>query len=252
MKVAQAVFVLVVLIPGVLLCYPGGIANVTMKMTTSGCSCHNGTPTTSVIVGITGPATLNPGKTGSYTVTVTDAAGSNGGVDIAASSGTLAPVSTYLKTNSGDLTHNKAVTVPSTYNFTYTAPATPGPVTLYATAKGSAFSAWNNAPNFSITVASATLVAAETNTPASFQLEQNYPNPFNPATKIRFSIPAEAFTSVKIYDLQGREVAALVNGTLKPGTYDAEWNAGRLASGVYLYRMTAGTYTETKKLLLQK
>ena len=81
---------------------------------------------------------------------------------------------------------------------------------------------------------------------------QNYPNPFNPSTTIVFDIPEEAKVSLKIYDALGSEVATIVDEKLEPGYYKYEWNAKRFASGVYFYRLTAGTFTSTKKLMLLK
>jgi len=96
--------------------------------------------------------------------------------------------------------------------------------------------------------------------PLTYRLEQNYPNPFNSATNIRFTIADEAFISVKVFDVLGREVAILVNETRVPGTYSLTWDARTFPSGVYFCRMQtdfsgsgkAGTYVETKKLVLIK
>ncbi len=89
-------------------------------------------------------------------------------------------------------------------------------------------------------------------TPASFVLEQNYPNPFNPTTTIKFQISSKGFVTLKIYDMIGREVATLVNGFQETGIHDVKFDASNLPSGVYLYRITAGTYAETRKLVLIK
>jgi len=89
-------------------------------------------------------------------------------------------------------------------------------------------------------------------TPASFVLEQNYPNPFNPSTTIKFQIPSKGFVTLKIYDIIGREVSALVNEFREAGPYNVKFDASNLPSGVYLYRITSGTYRETKKLVLIK
>jgi len=94
--------------------------------------------------------------------------------------------------------------------------------------------------------------------PAKFELKQNYPNPFNPTTTIEYTIPEvggenlHPQQSVKliVYDILGREVATLVNQQQKMGRYKVVFNASKLSSGVYLYRMTAGNYTETKKMIL--
>ena len=86
--------------------------------------------------------------------------------------------------------------------------------------------------------------------PMHYSLEQNYPNPFNPSTKIGFRITDMGFVSLKIYDVLGREVTTLVNEVKQPGSYEATFDARGLASGVYLYRLKAGSFTETKRLLL--
>ena len=88
--------------------------------------------------------------------------------------------------------------------------------------------------------------------PSSYALSQNYPNPFNPSTTINFSIPANRFVSLKIYDIIGREIATLVNQNLSPGYYTVRWNASGYSSGVYFYQLRSGNFTQTKKLLLQK
>ncbi len=86
--------------------------------------------------------------------------------------------------------------------------------------------------------------------PTIFSLSQNYPNPFNPSTNIEYRIPNAEFVTLKVYDVLGREVTTLINEKKSPGTYDVEWNASAFPSGVYFYRLKAGSYIETKKLLL--
>jgi photosystem II stability/assembly factor-like uncharacterized protein len=88
--------------------------------------------------------------------------------------------------------------------------------------------------------------------PTTYGLGQNYPNPFNPATNIEFRIVNYGFVSLKIYDLLGKEITALVSEALSPGCYSRRWNAEGLSGGVYFYRLQAGSYTETKRLLLLK
>jgi hypothetical protein len=83
-------------------------------------------------------------------------------------------------------------------------------------------------------------------------LGQNYPNPFNPLTAISFSIPLRSFLSLKIFDLGGREVATIVSEELSAGNHTRQWNAVGMPSGVYFYRIQAGSFTETKKLVLLK
>lgn len=86
--------------------------------------------------------------------------------------------------------------------------------------------------------------------PHRFRLEQNYPNPFNPTTNIRFKVSSSGFVSLKVYDVLGRLVRTLVDEVKKPGIYEVEFEGGNLASGVYFYRLDAGPYHDTKKLVL--
>ncbi|MBN8705634.1 MAG: T9SS type A sorting domain-containing protein [Bacteroidetes bacterium] len=88
--------------------------------------------------------------------------------------------------------------------------------------------------------------------PVSFSLSQNYPNPFNPATVINYQLPVNSMTKLKIYDVIGREVATLVNERKPAGRYQVTFNAGYLSSGVYFYRIEAGSFVQTKKLILVK
>ena len=86
--------------------------------------------------------------------------------------------------------------------------------------------------------------------PTVFALSQNYPNPFNPSTTIKYDLPVDTRVTLKVFNIIGQEVATLVNGEQKAGHPSVEWNAGNLASGVYLYRLEAGSFTSVKKLLL--
>jgi hypothetical protein len=89
-----------------------------------------------------------------------------------------------------------------------------------------------------------------TDLPTHFSLDQNYPNPFNPSTTVSFSLPSKSFVSLKVFAALGREVSILVSEELPAGKYARQWNAMGLPSGVYFYRIVAGSWTETKKLLL--
>jgi subtilisin-like proprotein convertase family protein len=93
--------------------------------------------------------------------------------------------------------------------------------------------------------------------PYTFKLHQNYPNPFNAKTKIRFALPyiGDAYihpAQIKIFNILGQEIQTLVNESLKPGTYEVEWDGTNYPSGIYFYRLTFHNYTETKKLILLK
>ncbi|MBK7141929.1 MAG: PD40 domain-containing protein [bacterium] len=88
--------------------------------------------------------------------------------------------------------------------------------------------------------------------PVEFGLSQNYPNPFNPSTEISYSLPTAAYVTLEVYNLTGQRVAILVNSDQASGTHTVRWDASQYASGVYMYRLTTGEFTETKKMLLIK
>ena len=79
---------------------------------------------------------------------------------------------------------------------------------------------------------------------------QNYPNPFNPATTIKYSIPELSFVTLKIYDVLGNEIVNLVNEEKSTGNYEIELNGNELPSGIYFYKIQAGSFVETKKMVL--
>jgi hypothetical protein len=84
----------------------------------------------------------------------------------------------------------------------------------------------------------------------SVNLDQNYPNPFNPSTTIRYGLPSMAHVTLSIFNTLGQQVATLVNETQDAGYHDARFDASGLASGVYFYRIVAGSFVKTKTLLL--
>ena len=94
------------------------------------------------------------------------------------------------------------------------------------------------------------IIEAEIETPSRYSLEQNYPNPFNPGTRIEYAIVSRQFVQLKVYDVLGNEVATLVNEYKPAGKYEAEFNGSNLASGVYFYRIEAGDFIQTKKMIL--
>jgi hypothetical protein len=95
-------------------------------------------------------------------------------------------------------------------------------------------------------------VEDEETIPTVFKLEQNYPNPFNPSTKIKFAVPVKSNVLIKVYDILGSEVVTIVNEELDAGWYEKSFNASRYTSGIYLFRMEAGSYVSTKKMMLIK
>ncbi len=88
--------------------------------------------------------------------------------------------------------------------------------------------------------------------PTEYNLSQNYPNPFNPTTTIKFDIPKVTRVSLKIYNVLGQEVETLVNEIMEPGAYNFKWDAGHFASGMYIYRIEAGDFVQSKKMMLIK
>jgi hypothetical protein len=95
-------------------------------------------------------------------------------------------------------------------------------------------------------------VEVEIGTPMTFSLSQNYPNPFNPATTISYSIPEAADVTLKVFDVTGTEVATLVNSRQDAGSYSFNFDASKLASGMYIYKIEAGKYNAVKKMMLLK
>jgi hypothetical protein len=96
-------------------------------------------------------------------------------------------------------------------------------------------------------------IASQAGSPVQyFELCQNYPNPFNPSTVIKFNMQKTGNVNIKIYDMTGREIETVLNGQVTAGYHEIRWNANNLSSGVYFYRMQAGKFTETKKMVFQK
>lgn len=88
--------------------------------------------------------------------------------------------------------------------------------------------------------------------PKEFALSQNYPNPFNPSTKINFDVPVQAYVTLKVYDIAGREIAKLADGQFNAGEHTVIFDASKFASGVYFYRLTTGEFVRTKRMVLLK
>jgi photosystem II stability/assembly factor-like uncharacterized protein len=92
----------------------------------------------------------------------------------------------------------------------------------------------------------------EGNIPEKFKLEQNYPNPFNPTANIEFQIPKLGLAKLTVFDVLGREIEALLNEELNPGSYEVSWDASGYPSGVYFYKLVSGDFSETKKMIFIK
>lgn len=88
--------------------------------------------------------------------------------------------------------------------------------------------------------------------PSEFKLEQNFPNPFNPSTVIKFAVPERSMITLKVYDIIGREIAILINEERDAGWYEQSFDASALSSGIYIYRLSAGSKVFSKKMMLIK
>jgi hypothetical protein len=96
------------------------------------------------------------------------------------------------------------------------------------------------------------IIEVDAGAPKQFALEQNYPNPFNPSTTIRYQLPVASEVKLEVYDVLGKKIATLVNERQSAGSYQVVWNASGLSSGTYFYRLQAGTFVETKKMIMVK
>jgi len=95
-------------------------------------------------------------------------------------------------------------------------------------------------------------ITNQTKEPLKYNLAQNYPNPFNPVTNIHFSVPKDGNVTLKVYDVLGNEVTTFSDGFMKAGEYNAEFDGSKLSSGVYFYKLIAGDFSSTKKMILTK
>ncbi|RPI04615.1 MAG: T9SS C-terminal target domain-containing protein [Ignavibacteriae bacterium] len=113
---------------------------------------------------------------------------------------------------------------------------------------------WLMVDEIRITNATTGITGVENNAalPNNFHLAQNFPNPFNPSTKITFTLPQSANTSLKVFDVIGREIAVLVNGFTASGIHEVQFNAANYNSGVYFYKLSSGNFTDMKKMVLIK
>jgi len=235
-----------------------GMNGLTNKNGGDGCTCHGG-KSSAVTVSINGPETLAPGATGSYSVTIAGGPLAKAGTDIAASAGTLTPGS-GMKTQSGDITHTSPKAVSGgvvTYDFMYTAPASEGDVTLFATGNSvngngnNTGDQWNHAPNKVIAVKQGTDVS-EQGQPEGFSLKQNYPNPFNPSTTLSFEIPVAGKVQIYLRDIQGRTIRMLVDQVVAAGEFSRNFDFSDLPSGNYLYTLAYNGKTQSRMMSLVK
>lgn len=234
--------------------WPYGISGRTKKHTLNGCgSCHNfGTTLTG---SISGPDTVIAGQTAQFSITLTRSNHWRGGLDIASKLGTLAPGNgaQYIKLLDGELVHKDSIVFNNsiTIQFDYIAPASSGTDTLYATVNVNYAGMWNWVPSRRIVVRTATGIT-NNDIIEGYRLEQNFPNPFNPSTKISFAIAKSGNVKLTFYDISGRFIREMVNGYRKAGSYDVEFRANGLPSGVYFYKLEAEGFSQSRKLIILK
>jgi len=240
-----------------------GIIGLTKRDGGLGCLCHNLTPTNSVSVWIEGPDSVLINSSVQYKLFMTGGPAKAGGFNIASFVGTLDSVDTLTQVLFGELTHtspNPFLNDTVFWNFLYTAPDSLVADTIYSVANSvnwdsipSNLDQWNFAENFVVHIIDNTVyVQNENQQPEDFVLYQNYPNPFNPLTNIGFQIADFGFVSLKVYDILGNDVATLVNQDLSPGEYVVEFSSNGLTSGVYFCKLSVGSSSEVKKMVLMK
>jgi hypothetical protein len=107
-------------------------------------------------------------------------------------------------------------------------------------------------PDKSFSAATPTGVKSGGELPGSFALKQNYPNPFNPSTLIAFDLPEASHVTLRVYNILGMEVKTLIDGMEKPGSVNVRFNSDGLSSGIYFYKLSAGSFREVRKMVLMK
>jgi len=131
-------------------------------------------------------------------------------------------------------------------------PACPSPkiVKLLLTIFSEGIPVWTDTVSF--TIQPTGIFISDNMLPTEFSLEQNFPNPFNPATTIRYALPSSAHVKLTLHDILGREIATLVNEEQTAGWKEVEWNASSVSSGIYFYKLSVGSFVETKKMMMVK
>lgn len=254
--------------------YETGITGLTKKNGAVGCVCHGiHVPDTNVIVTILGPDSVAVGQSAYYRLKIMGGPHVAGGLDVAVGHGTLdtAGIETitrkqiqyYSATDSAyEITHNfpKSFTGDTvSFYFKYKAPGFAGYDTLFGNGNSVNVNhipddtdAWNFSADKRIRIYIPIGIENISTVASEYSLGQNYPNPFNPSTAIKFSLQKESFVNLVIFDISGRIVDTPQNSMLRPGEYKFTFDAARLASGIYFYRITAGKFIETRKMILIK
>ena len=252
-----------------------------------GCTCHTVERDTLVKVWVEGPESLLVGQTGYYKMFMAGGPAEAGGYNVAGRFGEMVLVDSYSVQHPmalNELTQAFSLPFPTTQDTIYWAfgykalESVSDWDTIYSCGLSLVWDSipdfrdrWNFGPKFSVKILSVNDANDGSIHPENFVLYQNYPNPFNPATSIQYAINSRQFVTLKVYDLLGKEVATLVNEELEAGIYQVEFNAaqsdlggsrpeitsgisarGGYASGVYFYKLQAGSFIKTKKMILLK
>ena len=244
----------------------------------NGCVCHTVEKDTSVKVWVEGPESLYVGQTGYYKMFMTGGPAEAGGYNVAGRFGEMVLVDTFSfqhPLSMNELTQAFSLPFPTPQDTIYWAfgykalETSPEWDTIYSCGLSivwdlipDSLDRWNFGPKFPVRILSLTKVEDNPSSPEEFALYQNYPNPFNPSTKIKFTIPSNvkretSNVSLKVYDVLGNEVAVLVDEEKPAGIYEVEFDshsseARNLTCGVYIYQLTAGNFSLTKKMILLK
>ena len=279
MKIRNTIFTLIfvaflVSIYQNILAFKDGIVGLTKKDNNqNGCVCHTFEPNDSISVRITGPNTVRANDTAIFVLNIANGPAVAGGCDISTSLGNVytSALDTMLRraeafSGSGfELTHKEPKLFTGDtlkFYFQYVAPSTPNVIdTIFANGNSTNHDTtsdndkWNYANNFLITVLPPVGINENISNVISFELKQNYPNPFNPETNISFNISRSSDISLQIFDVTGKAIADLIdNKFYSTGNYSVTFNAGQydLTSGVYFYKLSAGSGSELKKMILVK
>jgi hypothetical protein len=234
----------------------------------SGCVCHSLDKDPNVSVWIEGPDSLSAGEMGLYRMYMSGGPAEAGGYNVAGRFGTMELVDTFSFRNPlalNELTQAFSLPFPTTldtiyWEFGYLASDSSNIDTIYSCGLSLVWDSipdfydrWNFGQKFPLTILSSTPIESDFNSsPKAYNLEQNYPNPFNPATSLKFTIADFGIITLRVYDILGNTVVTLVNEQKPAGTYEVEFSAVGLASGIYYYSLKAGSFIDTKKMVLLK
>jgi hypothetical protein len=233
-----------------------------------GCVCHTTELDTIVKVWVEGPESLYVGQTGLYKMFMAGGPAEAGGYNVAGRFGEMVLVDTFSfqhPLSMNELTQAFSLPFLTTQDTIYWAfgykalETTPEWDTIYSCGLSLVWDSipdfhdrWNFGPKFPVRILSLTNADENFVLPKDFVLHQNYPNPFNPSTKISWQSSIGSRQSLKIYELNGKEVEIIFDEFKPAGSYEVSFNASGLPSGIYFYKLEAGNYTETKKMLLLK